>query len=133
MPAQSYQLAEVHDSSNGQFHSAVLSQSLPSVFATGGEKDVNLYSVEAELGGQFKAKRIIGHFFKNINSENKKFKNKVNDLLCSYKATNNQSPQLLSATPTVAPTANKFKFSHQVPFLEVSGHGILKWVEPTAN
>lgn len=59
MPAQSYQLAEVHDSSDGQLFSAAISKDLSSVFATGGEKDVSLYSVEAELGGQFQAKRIM--------------------------------------------------------------------------
>lgn len=59
MPSTSYQLAEVKDNSDGQFHSAAICHKTPEVFAIGGDRDVQVYQVVAELSGKFKGKVLV--------------------------------------------------------------------------
>ena len=56
---------------------------MPSVFATGGERDVQLYSVESELGQAFKAKRIMQFQGHNQRINSLAFNNGQDKLLAS--------------------------------------------------
>ena len=60
-----------------------LHSEMPSVFATGGERDVQLYSVESELGQAFKAKRIMQFQGHNQRINSLAFNNGQDKLLAS--------------------------------------------------